>query len=631
MATSETTNATQTDFIFGSSHHQNLRHQATQTPLSASRTASITTDDSSIQEHLPQTRQYNNDEITSPSLLPTPNLSPARSKASSKASTPTAIITTGNYKPSLHHLLIMATVSLASLTVALDSTILISSLPVLAASLDLSTTTAFWAGSAYLLPYAVVQPFLAALSDIFGRRCCMLFSLLAFLVGSIPCAMAHGATALLAGRVVQGIGGGGVVALSQCIFTDIVPLRERPKWFGKTVLLAWAIGTLTGPVVGGLLSDSHGVGAPHGYGEGWRFMFWINLPISFLALTATWVFVRLQPVDSPMTMRMKLVTVDYVGGLIFIPGLTSLLVALSWGGNQYAWSSWHTIVPLIVGSAALSTFAIWERWGTFCPFMQRSVFPNLSAVLLFTCSFLYGTTLFMALYYVCFYFSAIRLGSPTVAGVDMMAALAFSLPTSIVVGVLMTKLGTFRWAVWCGGVVETAGYGLLLVLDEETCTGTWVGILAVVGIGTGMSLTSLNFGVQTTTTSDRGSGAAAAMYTFLRSTGMCVGVSIGSSVFQNVAAGELNAVGLSERYATDAEAVVFNEMRNMGQGDLLRGEISKAWLDGLRVVWIVMCAVKGLSLLLSLGVKAKTMDRELDGTFKVRGEAFREKDGNEAV
>jgi len=172
------------------------------------------------------------------------------------------------WKPQRAEWQIMTTLAVSSLLVALDATILVPVLPVralslstvgktktdvvetLAIDLDGTATDAFWAGTSYLLTHAVLQPFIAALSDIFGRRELLVPSIVFFLVGSIVCAVAHSFTALLAGRVVQGVGGAGIITLAQVIYADIVPLRQRPKYF-SLVLGAWAAGSVLGPFIGG--------------------------------------------------------------------------------------------------------------------------------------------------------------------------------------------------------------------------------------------------------------------------------------------------------------------------------------------------------------------------------------------
>nr|XP_036574733.1 major facilitator superfamily transporter [Colletotrichum truncatum]KAF6781198.1 major facilitator superfamily transporter [Colletotrichum truncatum] len=161
----------------------------------------------------------------------------------------------------------MATISIISLMVALDATILVPVLPELAHDLDGSATDAFWAGTSYLLSCAVFQPLIGALSDIFGRKELLLVSLFFFTLGTLICApIAHDFTAMLAGRSLQGIGGGGIITMGQIIFADIVPLRLRPKYF-TFVLGAWALGSVLGPLIGGLF----------GQRATWRWCFYINV------------------------------------------------------------------------------------------------------------------------------------------------------------------------------------------------------------------------------------------------------------------------------------------------------------------------------------------------------------------
>ena len=153
-------------------------------------------------------------------------------EALGRAEAAIAVTSRDCWKPSTHQLLIMITLSVISFMVALDACIIVTSLNAIVVDLGGSATQGFWVGTAYLLANAVAMPFLAALSAIFGRPLLLVFSIVMFTAGSaICCAAPHMAT-LLAGRSVQGIGGGGIIVLSLVIFTDIVPLRHRPKWYG---------------------------------------------------------------------------------------------------------------------------------------------------------------------------------------------------------------------------------------------------------------------------------------------------------------------------------------------------------------------------------------------------------------
>lgn len=149
------------------------------------------------------------------------------------------------WKPSTHELLIMVSLSLISMMISLDATIIITSLPTIVEDLHGTATLGFWLGTSYLLSAATPIPFIAALSDIFGRSPCLLISLFLFTAGSLICSLGKNFTVLLVGRCIQGVGGGGIIILSLVVFTDIVPLRYRPKYYG-IIQGAWALGTIIG-------------------------------------------------------------------------------------------------------------------------------------------------------------------------------------------------------------------------------------------------------------------------------------------------------------------------------------------------------------------------------------------------
>lgn len=163
--------------------------------------------------------------------------------------------------------------------------------------------------------------------------------------------------------------------------------------------------------------------------------------------------------------------------------------------------------------------------------------------------------LFCALYYIPFYFTAIKFYTPIQSGLGIFPVTTFLLPGSIVTSLITTRTGGYRWSIWSGWVITTVGCGLLLLLDEGTETPVWASILAVFGIGHGMLLTGVNVGVQAASHIED-AGRAAAMYAFMRTLGMAFGVAIGGSIFQNVMSSKLHEMGLPESIAYDSEAFV---------------------------------------------------------------------------
>ena len=223
----------------------------------------------------------------------------------------------------------------------------------------------------------VFQPFIAALSDIFGRRELLTLSTLLFTIGSLVCCLSQDFTELLAGRTVQGVGSGGIIALTMVVFSDIIPLRQRPKYW-TFIQLTWAFGTIAGPLVGGLFAQH----------TTWRWVFYINFPFCGLGLAIVPSVVRLKTRRS--SIKEKLLRVDWFGGFIFVGSLTSFLMGLTWGGVNFPWGSFQTLVPLLVGFLGLGVTFAWELWGAKQPFMRLLVFDSLSTVAIYVCAAMQG-------------------------------------------------------------------------------------------------------------------------------------------------------------------------------------------------------------------------------------------------
>lgn len=510
-----------------------------------------------------------------------------------------------DWKPGKKEYLLMCTLAVISLMVALDATILVSVLPTLAVDLGGSATDAFWAGTSYLLACAVCQPFIAALSDIFGRKEMLITSVLFFTMGTALCApIAKTFAVFFVGRAIQGIGGGGIITMGQVIFADIVPLRQRPKYFA-IVLAAWALGSVLGPLIGGLFVE-------HVF---WAWCFYLNFPFCVLGLVLVPIYVKLTTPKT--TLAFKLARVDWVGSILFTASTTSFLVGISWGGIQFRWSSHQVIVPLTCGVAGIILTIIWESSFAREPILRPSLFHSSSAIITYACALFQGLILFCVLYYVPFYFTAVKFVTPTQAGLDVFPVTCLLLPGSIVVSIVVSRIGRFRWALWLGWIVSAVGCGLFELFNEHTSIPVWAVILAVFGIGQGMLLTSINVGIQAISRV-QDAGRAAAMYAFMRTLGMSIGVAIGGTAFQNVMIKELRRLGLPEEIAHNAEAFV-SQMAEMEPTNPIRVGALQAYVKGFHGVYWIVTASAVVSFLLSLGIKRHSMDKILHTKFVLRG------------
>ena len=480
-------------------------------------------------------------------------------------------------------------------------------LPTLAVELHGTSAQAFWTGTSYLLTHSVLQPSISSLSDVFGRRELLIPSILFFAAGSVACGVAHDFTVMLVGRVIQGVGGAGIIALSQLCFADVVPLRFRPKYF-TLVLGAWAIGTVTGPLIGGALVEK----------ATWRWCFFLNLPICAVALPMSFFLGQLsQPKRDLMT---KIRSIDWTGNALFVASLTTLLVGISWAGSQYKWSSFRTIVPFVVGGIGLLGTLAYEARISKIPFLNKNIFNNQSAIASYFCAMFQGLALYMTMYYLAFYFTAAQQFSPIRTGLSIIPASATMLPASSITNALITRFGSYRPYIWVGFVISTLAGGLFVMWTEKTQTPVWAACQCVFGAGMGMVLSAVNVSIQAAVEPEY-AGQAAAMYAFMRSIGMALGVAIGGTVFQNVMKARLLALDVlhAAEIAKDSEGYVeiLKTMSRIGQQGVLRDNIMSGYVHGFKGIWITMTALCAAGLITSVFIKKGSLDKKLQSKFRV--------------
>lgn len=199
-----------------------------------------------------------------------------------------------------------------------------------------------------------------------------------FTFGTALCAVAHDFGVLLTGRCIQGVGGGGIITLAQVIFCDIVPLRQRPKYF-SLVLASWSVGSIVGPLVGGWLSEK----------ASWRWCFYINFPFCAVGLVVASLYVRLDAA-SDLTLTQKLRRTDWIGAALFVGSTTSLLIGTSWGGVQHRWLSGATLAPITAGLLGMSAFLRWQCYVRPRSLLPLSLFCTWSSLAAFYCALANG-------------------------------------------------------------------------------------------------------------------------------------------------------------------------------------------------------------------------------------------------
>ncbi|KAG4025220.1 hypothetical protein MFRU_063g00100 [Monilinia fructicola] len=510
------------------------------------------------------------------------------------------------FNPGLRFYLAFSSLCVIILAAALDATALSVALPIIAQDLHGTAIEAFWTGTSFLLTSTVIQPTFASISHILGRKPSILVSVSCFAIGSLICALAHSFTVLLVGRTIQGIGGGGIVALTEVVITDIVPLRERGTWFGFQTLI-WAVGSVTGPLIGGSLAQY----------ASWRWIFWINLPICGVGIVMTVLFLKLNKRSGNLLSHLR--RFDFVGCVLLTGSVTSFLIPVSWGGVMFAWSSWHTLVPLVLGVLGIVGFLFYENWVKE-PLVPLGIFKRRTAMVNYIGTFTQGIIIWSIVYYIPLYYEGVKGYSPTIVGVAVFPETFTIAPAAIAIGVAISKTGRFRWAIWAGWSITVLGMGVLYNLDQDTSIPAWIFMNIVAGIGLGMLYNSLAYATQSSVSQDD-VAFAAAMYTFMRSFGQAVGVAIGGVIFQSQFRNKLSSYSsLASNYtelANDASGLV-QVIRGLPDDDPEKLMIIHAYADALKVLWAVMAGLAGVAGLLSLGTEELSLEVKLGGEQGLR-------------
>ena len=280
---------------------------------------------------------------------------------------------------------------------------------------------------------------------------------------------------------------------------------------------------------------------------------------------------------------------------------------------MYAWDSWRTLVPLIIGGVGLIAFVIWEEYGAQEPLIRTIVFKNRTAAASYFMTVIHGMILWCNLYYLPLYYEAVKGYTPIVTGVALFPETFTVAPAAGITGVIITKTGRYRWAIWAGWVLTIIGTGILYLLDVDTSITAWIFINLVSGLGLGLLFPSMAFSIQAST-SNKDLAFAVALYSFFRAFGQALGVAIGGTVFQNTMKLKLMAypqlAGQATEYSKDAAALV-QIIKTMEDG-LMKTDIIRGYMDSLKVVFIATCGLAAAGLLSSLLVRGLDLNRALE-------------------
>jgi EmrB/QacA subfamily drug resistance transporter len=418
---------------------------------------------------------------------------------------------------------------IAMLLAMLDNMIVGTAMPTIVGELG-GLEHLSWVVTAYTLATAASTPIWGKVGDMYGRKGAFLTSIVVFLIGSALSGMAQDMGQLIAFRAVQGLGAGGLMVGVMAIIGDLIPPRERGKYQGMMAgVMAFAM--ILGPLVGGTITDHWG----------WRWSFYINVPLGVIALAAVTAVLHLPKRTGDRSWR----RIDFLGAALLTLGITSIVLVTTWGGSEYAWDSAVIMELAAIGVAALVGFVFWETRAKE-PVMPLHIFRSRNFSLMSAIGFITGFVMFGAVLFLPLFQQSVQGASATNSGLLLLPMLGAMLAVSMVAGRVTTGTGRYKVFPIVGSVLMVAGLFLLAQMDTGTSRLTSGIFMAVLGAGMGclMQITML---VAQNSVEMKDMGVASSSTTLFRTLGSSFGVAIMGALFnqrvQDVMAERAGALG----------------------------------------------------------------------------------------
>ncbi len=413
-------------------------------------------------------------------------------------------------------MVVLSGLMVGMLLAALDQTIVATALKSIVEDFNgLSHYT--WVVTAYLLTSTASTPLYGKISDLYGRRPVFQFAIVTFLIGSFLAGAAQNMFELIAFRAIQGLGAGGLMALTFVIIGDLVSPRERGRYQGYFGAV-WGLSAVAGPLLGGFFSDSATV-----FGiAGWRWIFYINLPFGILALILTSSSLRAS------TLRRKH-SIDYAGAILMVSAVTALLFGVSVFGPESGWTSGKTLST--IGFALLLTilFLLQEKRAKE-PILPLELFKNHTFSLTSALGFIIGAGMFGAIIMLPLFLQVVQGDSATAAGLKLIPFMMGIVSMSILSGKLISKHGHYKRYPVMGLAIMTVGILALSTLNETTPFWQLAIYALLIGAGLGLSMQTIVIALQNSVEM-KDLGIATSANTFFRSVGGTVGVALFGSLY----------------------------------------------------------------------------------------------------
>ncbi|KAF7306029.1 MFS domain-containing protein [Mycena chlorophos] len=504
-----------------------------------------------------------------------------------------------------------AAISVTTFLAALDLAAVANVLPTISEALHDESGDYLWVGSAYSLSSTAVIPLTGNFANAFGRRPVMLSSIGLFAIGSALAGAAQNMSMLIAARTIQGVGGGGILTLSEILVADLVPLSERGIYAGL-VALVWALASLVGPAIGGALASTGT--------KTWRWLFYLNLPICGLSALIVIFYLSVRTPEG--TIRSKLAKIDWIGNAIIVSGATLAILGLTWGGSRYPWTSVKVLAPLVIGFVLVAAFFVFEATVPADPTIPRDVVSNRTSLVAILETAAHGVVTIT-------FFQAVKGATPLRAAVDFLPASFLTTPSAFAGGIVITVTKKYRVVNWVGWIVIIVAFALLSTVTSAGVTqATLYGYQVLAAVGIGILFGGPMFPLLAPLPPNR-AAAALSLFTFTRSFSNTWGIAIGGTILQNELTKRLPAEFLAMFPAgSDIAYSSIPTIRTLPEP--LRGQVQDAFAASLAIIWRVMAGICGAGLIVSLFMKELPLATAVDESYALQEKEEKEKPASAA-
>ncbi len=490
---------------------------------------------------------------------------------------------------------VFAALMVAMFMFSLNQTVLATALPTIVGELR-GVDQMLWVSTAFMLASTIMMPIYGKIGDLFGRKPLFIFAISMFMLGSVFALLAQDMSFLIIGRVFQGIGGGGMMILSQAIIAAIVPARERGKYMGAMGSV-FAVSSVAGPLIGGWLTE----------GPGWRWNFAMNFPLGIFAIIAAMILLRVPDTRPEVRPRID------VAGMALIAVFTSAVVLIAaWGGHQYEWTS-PVILGLGVAALVAGTIFVFVERRAAEPIIPMSLFRDRNFVLSTIAGLTIGVAMFGVLSYMPTYLQMVHGVDAARAGLMMVPMMGCMLIVSTGIGFVVARTGRYKFYPIIGMTLIVTSLVLMSQLRADSPAWTTMIFLAIMGSGLGLSMQLLVLVVQNSFPVEM-VGTATASNNFFRQIGASFGMAIIGSLFTSRLMSNLTEK-LSSVPGADASGLHANELTPEALSQLptaIQDLIIGAYNDALVPLFLWAAPLPVLGLLVLFFIREKPLATRIE-------------------